>query len=172
MIFLNVAFLGGRVTTEAFEMKKKKRTPPKPKNNPTGALVIKRMSRYKNVLLPRGLGWVLTPGLGLRTGTGFSRGKRLSWAWGRAQTGQLWDAPSGEELAISGLRWGALEECSGRQELIQSSAGFLTLRLKQSIAPRTGTRGLFERQIPSKGREGQQGQAFSFPRRERTPAVK
>ncbi|XP_020918433.1 ELAV-like protein 2 isoform X5 [Sus scrofa] len=95
------------------------------------------MSRYKNVLLPRGLGWVLTPGLGLRTGTGFSRGKRLSWAWGRAQTGQLWDAPSGEELAISGLRWGALEECSGRQELIQSSAGFLTLRLKQSIAPRT-----------------------------------
>ncbi|MXQ89796.1 hypothetical protein E5288_WYG020525 [Bos mutus] len=34
--------------------------------------------------------------------------------------------PLGEELAISGLRWVALEGCGERQALIQSSAGFPT----------------------------------------------
>ena len=62
-------------------------------------------------------------------------GQQWPAVWSGALTKQFmepWRAdispfdPLGEELAISGLRWVALEGCGERQALIQSSAGFPT----------------------------------------------
>lgn len=74
----------------------------------TGALAIKRLSRCKDVLLPRawlGVGFnltVLVLGLGLRTGSGFSGEKQLTWAWGRVKGRQRWDAPSVKSWPFQG----------------------------------------------------------------------
>ena len=86
----------------------------------TGALVIKRMSRCKNVLPPRGLGSVLTPrlGSGSENWHRFFLGKAIELGVGAGQGKAAMGRPLGEELAVSGLRWGALEGCGERQALI------------------------------------------------------
>lgn len=105
------SFLGGRVKTEAFAKVKKI-------TNTTGALVIKRLSRCKNVLPPRGLESVLTPSLGFEDRHRFFLSKEIELGVGAGQGNTAMGRPLGEELAISGLRWVALEGCGERQALI------------------------------------------------------
>lgn len=109
--------LGGRVKTEAFAMKK----PPKtPQPDTTGALVIKRLSRCKNVLPARGSGSALTPsrGAGSEDRHRFFWGKAIEPGVGAGQGKPAMGRPLGEELAISGLQWGALEGCGELQALV------------------------------------------------------
>lgn len=73
----------------------------------------------------------------------------------RAGDGQHSDAPS--ELGLCPAGVGTLGGCGSRQVHAGSSAGFLTSHLKQDIAPRTGTQGLFSPQILSREMEKRSG---------------
>lgn len=91
--------------------------------NTRGALVIKKLSRCKNVLPPRGSGSVLTPsrGAGSEGRHRFSCGKAIEQAVGAGQGKAAKRRPLSEELAISGLwsvYWGTLEGCGERQALL------------------------------------------------------
>lgn len=78
------------------------------------------------MLPPRGLESVLTPSLGFEDRHRFFLRKEIEQGVGAGQGNTAMGRPLGEELAISGLRWVALEGCGERQALIQSSAGFPT----------------------------------------------
>lgn len=130
------SFLEGRVKIETFSIIEKK--------NPstTGALVIKLPSRCKK--RARLCLWV--------------QGKRrFFWVKGieLAGDGQHSDAPSELGLCPAGVR--ALGGCGSRQVHAGSSAGFPTSHLKQGIAPRTGTQGLFSPQVLSREVERRSG---------------
>lgn len=101
--------------------------------------------------------------LGLGPGqTQVFRGKGgLSRARERAGHSQHSDAPSELGLSLAGA--GVLGGCGPRQVQAWSSVGFATSHVKQSIAPRTGTQGLFRLQILSREvGKAQRGLSFSF----------
>lgn len=87
----------------------------------------------------------------------------MSRAWGRAKEIQRWDAPSVKSWPFQGFGGWRWKDAARGRRLYSRVQDFLLLRLKQRIAPRTGTRGLFEHQIPSrKAEKGSAGKPVVF----------